>query len=86
MALTTRTNLGVHQFNGPHPNADSLPNNSGVYLVTRLINGQHEVIDVGESGSIARRIPNHDRMNQWNRVSVNAFHVWTLLTDETNLM
>lgn len=86
MTLSTQTQLGAHLFSGPHLNASSLPSFSGVYLITRLVNSQHEVIDVGESASIAQRIPNHDRMYQWNQVSGNAFHVWTLLADEVNRM
>jgi excinuclease UvrABC nuclease subunit len=86
MALTTQTQFGAHEFHGPHLNANSLPNHSGVYLITRLVNNQHEVIDVGESASIARRIPNHDRMRQWERVASNGFHVWTLFADETQRM
>jgi hypothetical protein len=86
MALTTQTQLGNHQFNGPHRNAISLPIRSGVYVITRLVNNMHEIIDVGESGDISQRIPNHERTNQWNRVSGNAFHVWTLLADEANRM
>lgn len=86
MALTTQTNLGGHQFYGPHPNATSLPARSGVYIITRLVDGAHEIIDVGESGNIANRIPSHERMDQWNRASDNAFHVWTLLADEAQRM
>ncbi|MEK9195934.1 MAG: hypothetical protein AAB914_01060 [Patescibacteria group bacterium] len=86
MALNTKTQLGNHQFTGPHTNADELPDRSGVYLITRLVDGLHEVIDVGESHNIAERIPSHDRMFQWNAVSGNAFHVWTLLTDEAQRM
>lgn len=86
MALTTQTLLGSHQFHGPHRNAASLPNASGVYLITRLVNGIHEIIDVGESHDVSRRIPNHDRMNQWDRVSGNAFHVWTLIANEASRM
>lgn len=86
MALTTQTQIGFHEFHGPHHNAVSLPNGSGVYIITRLVNNQHEVIDVGESGSIAQRIPNHDRTSQWERVASNGFHVWTLLADETQRM
>lgn len=86
MALTTQTQLGMHQFNGPHQNASSLPAQSGVYIITRLVNGAYQIIDVGESHNIAERIPSHDRMTQWNSVSGNAFHVWTLLADEANRM
>lgn len=88
MALTTKTTLGTHQFAGPHRDASTLPNRSGVYLITRLQNGNglHEVIDVGESHNIAERIPNHDRMAQWNLASGNSFHVWTLLADEAGRM
>lgn len=86
MALNTQTSLGSHQFFGPHLNAGSLPNRSGVYIITMLVNGVHHIIDVGESHNIATRIPNHDRMTQWNSVSQNAFHVWTLITDSTQRM
>lgn len=82
MALNTKTSLGNHQFVGPHLNETTLPANSGVYIITRLIGGQHEIIDVGESGNIAQRIPNHDRMNQWESVATAGFHVWTLLANE----
>ena len=86
MALNTKTQLGNHQFVGPHVNATSLPTLSGVYLITKLVNNQHEVIDVGESGNIARRIPSHDRMDQWETVAQNGFHVWTLAANEAQRM
>lgn len=86
MALNTNTYLGNHEFLGPHLNSTSLPSQSGVYIITRLVNGSHEIIDVGESHNIAERIPNHDRMIQWNIASNNAFHVWTLLANATERM
>lgn len=86
MALNTKTNLGNHQFTGPHRDASSLPALSGVYIITRLVNNQHEIIDVGESSNIAQRIPSHDRMNQWERVANDGFHVWTLLANATQRM
>lgn len=86
MALNTQTYLGNHQFTGPHLNATSLPAQSGVYLITQLINGVHRIIDVGESGNIADRIPTHDRMVQWQHVATTGFHVWTLLANATDRM
>lgn len=86
MPLTTQTHLGPHQFSGPHANAASLPNRSGVYLITKQVDGEHQVVDVGESGDIAHRIPNHDRMSQWERVCSDGFQVWTLLADSTQRM
>lgn len=86
MALNTKTYLGNHQFAGPHRSAVELPRQSGVYLITMLVKGTHQIIDVGESHNIAERISSHDRMMQWNRVSQNAFHVWTLLADEAERM
>lgn len=86
MTLQTQTHLGLHHFNGPHPNANVLPGRSGVYIITQLVNGIHEVIDVGESSNIAERIPGHDRMYQWEQVALNGFHVWTLFANETDRM
>ena len=86
MALNTQTQLGTHLFTGPHLNASTLPNESGVYLITRLVNNHHQVIDVGESHNIAQRIPSHDRMDQWNRTSNSIFSVWTLLANEAERM
>lgn len=86
MALNTKTYLGDHQFTGPHTSADSLPALSGVYIITRLVNNLHEVIDVGESGNIAERIPSHERMSQWKAVTTNGFHVWTLFANDTERM
>lgn len=86
MALTTQTQLGTHQFYGPHPNATTLPVQSGVYIITRIVDNLHEIIDVGESHNISERIPSHNRINQWNHVSNNAFHVWTLVADESQRM
>lgn len=86
MALLTQTYLGKHQFDGPHGNASVLPALSGVYIITRSVNNQHQIIDVGESGNIAQRILNHDRMHQWNTNAREGFHVWTLLADELQRM
>lgn len=84
MALNTKTHLGNHQFIGPHTKNQTLPSQSGVYIITTLAqNGKHTVLDVGESSNIAQRIPSHDRMNQWERVANDGFHVWTLLANAT---
>lgn len=86
MALNTNTQLGRYQFAGPYRNAEELPDRSGVYLITRQVDDMYEVIDVGESHNIEERIPNHDRMIQWDAVSNGAFQVWTLLADDTRRM
>lgn len=86
MTLNTKTYLGEHQFTGPHLNTNQLPLASGVYIITRLTAGEHEIIDVGESHNIASRIPGHDRMGQWQRASGGAFYVWTLLADSMQRM
>lgn len=86
MSLRTTTQIGELIFIGPHANASALPTQSGVYLITRLLNNGHEIIDVGESHNISERIQNHDRMDQWKSVSQNSFYIWTILADENQRM
>lgn len=82
----TCNNFGGYQFLGPHLNRDTLPKQSGVYVITYFINDFHEVIDVGESHDISNRIQNHDRMDQWAKLTGNSFYVWTMNADESQRM
>ncbi|HEV7951757.1 MAG TPA: hypothetical protein VGO98_00050 [Candidatus Saccharimonadales bacterium] len=87
MALNTNTHLGVHQFTGPVTNTSYLPALSGVYLIATIApNGQHTVIDVGESHNLQHRIKNHDRAPQWQRNMQNGLYAWTYLANEFERM
>lgn len=83
MPLTTQTHLGNHIFHGPYTANDQLATVSGVYIITTATaNGQHTVIDVGESEDIKTRITNHDRTSQWRANAQNGLFAWILPSDE----
>ncbi|HEX8227214.1 MAG TPA: hypothetical protein VF572_05095 [Candidatus Saccharimonadales bacterium] len=85
--LTTQTYLGQHSHYGPFTDVNSLPDASGVYVITtQAVNGQHTIIDVGESHNIRERITNHDRAQQWLRHQINGVYAWTLQCDERSRM
>ncbi len=85
--LQTQTTLGIHQFYGPHTNNNTLPERSGVYIITTITpSQQHLVIDVGESHNIKNRISNHDRTPQWKNNIQNGLHAWVLVANESQRM
>lgn len=57
-----------YNFEGPYLNPQSLQTRSGVYAVLGANgNGNHSVIDIGESGDIQTRVLQHDREPCWRR-------------------
>jgi len=87
MALNTQTQLGNHQFDGPHTSNNTLPAVSGVYIITTLApNNRHTVIDVGESRNIKDRVTNHDRSDQWRANAQQGLYAWALAANETERM
>ena len=59
-------NVGRYTFDGPYTSADSLKDNSGVYVIVCSSNGSYNPVDVGESATVKSRIENHDRKHCWN--------------------
>lgn len=65
MSLNVHTQQGPVQFDGPHISTASLLAQSGVYVISTIVNGLHHVLDVGESEDVQNRVSSHDRKNQW---------------------
>lgn len=87
MALTTKTYLGEHLFDGPYTIIEKLPDISGVYIITTLnMEKQHLVIDVGESEKIKTRISSHDRSDQWQNNAIDGIFAWILPSNEAQRM
>lgn len=85
--MFTNTTLGQHQFDGPHGSISSLLPNSGVYIITTLLNtGYHQIVDVGESENVQHRVNNHDRANSWSRHAVNGLYASVHYCDEFTRM
>lgn len=85
--MYTQTTLGQHQFDGPHSHIAGLLQRSGVYIITTLLpNGNHQVIDVGESGNVQDRVANHDRAQSWQQHAVNGLYASAHYCDEVTRM
>lgn len=79
MSLKVPTQQGPLQFDGPHTSTASLLKQSGVYIISTVVNGLHRILDVGESEDIQSRINSHDRKDEWtphisDRLYVSAFY------------
>lgn len=82
MGLTVSTTQGNYSFDGPHTSTANLLQQSGVYLISTIVNGYHKVLDVGESHNIQNRVSNHDRNSQWNAHMADRLYVSALYCDE----
>lgn len=59
-------NIGRYIFEGPFSTDDSLEDRSGVYAILRPnLYGSYDVIDIGESHAVRKRLKNHDRAFCW---------------------
>lgn len=86
MSLRVHTNNGHYAFDGPHTSTGALLQQSGVYVISTVVNGFHKVIDVGESHSIRHRIENHDRQNTWQQYIGDTLYVSALYCTEPQRM
>lgn len=77
----------LYTFNGPFTHVDGLLKQSGVYLISIIENGIHQVLDIGESHDIHTRVKTHDRANQWLSNSKGLqLHVSSYYCDELTRM
>lgn len=62
-------NIGNYNFDGPFTDANSLLNQSGVYVIVgkNAQNAKWNVVDIGESEAVRDRVSNHDRQNCWSK-------------------
>jgi len=79
MGLTVHTTQGPYQFDGPHTSTASLLAQSGVYVISTIVDGLHKVLDAGESEDVKTRVTSHDRKDSWqqhiaDRLYVSAFY------------
>jgi len=79
MSLNVHTQRGSVQFDGPHTSTALLLTQSGVYVISTIVDGLHKVLDVGVSEDVKDRVSSHDRKDQWtrhisDRLYVSAFY------------
>lgn len=72
--------IGGYSFDGPHTGTASVQNTSGVYAILDRTQNGWDVIDIGESATLASRIDTHDRRNCWQRTSRGKLYVAVLYT------
>lgn len=66
--MTLTLNGTNYVAEGPYGSENDLKEQSGVYIITtKDMNGNHNVIDIGESENIKDRVSNHDRGSCWSR-------------------
>jgi hypothetical protein len=87
MTLSVKTGGISCDFDGPHASIESLKLQSGVYMITtKLPEGTHKVIDVGESGKVRKRVENHDRSDEWERHKLDGIYFSAYYCDESTRM
>lgn len=75
--------IGNYIFEGPYLSVDDVADRSGVYAVLRAnINGKFDVIDIGESHAVHKRLKNHDRAFCWLQFCDNAPYYAVYYTEE----
>jgi hypothetical protein len=76
--------IGSYNFEGPCERVDPLRNDSGVYVILgRSGDGQHIVLDVGESSRVKDRVHRHDRRDQWGNCGFDLVCVAVLYVNES---
>ena len=87
MTLTVQTSADSYDFEGPYTSIDRLRSQSGVYVITTKVpDGTHNIIDVGESANIRNRVSNHDRLSEWSRFNKSDIYASVYYCDEANRM
>ncbi len=65
--------IGRYVFDGPFLSVENLEDKSGVYaILCPNANGNYDVIDIGESHAVRKRLKNHDRAFCWLQYCDNA--------------
>lgn len=84
--LTVPVGNGHYLFDGPHLSVHSLRNQSGVYIISTIVNGLHKIIDVGESHDVKNRVENHDRSPSWQNHISDTLYASALYCSEAQRM
>ena len=66
-------NILGYNFEGPFTGFNQLKDQSGVYVI---LNGNEQIIDVGESSEVKTRIKNHERKSCWKTHRYSSFAVY----------
>lgn len=67
-------NIGGYNFTGPYdPYRGFTENFAAVYTI---VDDTPKVIDVGQTGNINERFPNHDRQNCWPLHASGSLHLY----------
>lgn len=87
MTLTVHVGDEQYQFDGPYTTPDGLSTKSGVYVITtKTADGNHKVLDVGESGDVRARLVSHDRSGCWQAHEVQGVYMSAYYCDEATRM
>ncbi len=70
-------NIGNYVFKGPYNASQGFNSDFGV--IYAIIDDESNLIDVGQTGNINERIPNHDRKHLWPLHSKGNFHLYILI-------
>lgn len=74
-------NIAGYNFEGPHSSIVALYDLAGVYVIlTKAVNSQYAVVDIGGSNTIKTRISSHDRQDCWKKNSQGSLSVAVLYT------
>jgi hypothetical protein len=87
MSLKIPTPDKPYELDGPYESADGLQSRSGVYVIsTKAPDGEHVIIDVGESSDVRDRVTHHDRAEEWPKYVRNGFYISAYYCDEPKRM
>lgn len=72
-------NILGNVFNGPHDHTRGFNNAiAAVYVIIDAYNGQNYLLDVGQTGDLNNRFPNHPREASWIANKAGDLSLWIL--------
>lgn len=78
-------NIDGLEFTGPVISHRSLPDGAGVYIVINPSLSDEQIIDVGESSNVRKRLKKHERKSAWKRHSRMIFFAVLLTPNMSGL-
>ena len=75
-------NIEGYQFQGPYYHTRRFDRDFGcVYII---LNERNQVVDVGETGDVNARLPNHDRKQCWYNNGATEAGLYILINNDQN--
>lgn len=75
-------NIEGYQFQGPYYHTRRFTRDFGCVYV--ILNNRNQVVDVGETGDVNSRLPNHERKTCWYSNGVGETGLYIFINNDQN--